>query len=69
MSAKTDLATILNKKMDRKDFLRNVAIGLVAVTGVTSVVRAFTPSQGGSQTASAPQGYGSSAYGGVKKTS
>lgn len=72
MSVKTDVAAILNQKMDRKDFLRNVAVGLVAVTGVTTVLRTFTPTSTRRSTATAavPQGYGASAYGGsAKKTS
>lgn len=70
MSVKKDFNAILNQKMDRKDFLRNVAIGLVAVTGATTVLRAFTPhSSRRATTAAAPQGYGASAYGGGTKTS
>lgn len=68
MSAKTDFSALLNKKMDRKDFLRNVAIGVVAISGITTLIRAFAPSQSSvSRTAAAPHGYGDSAYGGSKK--
>lgn len=67
MSAKTDLNALLNKKMDRKDFLRNIALGLVVITGVTTVLRAFAPTPSRrEETMSAPQGYGASAYGGSK---
>lgn len=68
MLAKTELNTLLNKKMDRRDFLRNVAIGLVAVSGLTAALRAFAPAPSAApQTAAAsPRGYGDSAYGGTK---
>ena len=70
MSVKKDIGALLDTKMDRKDFLRNVAVGLVAVTGVATALRAFAPKPAGQSTAVAPQGYGASAYGGAtNKTS
>ncbi|QHN43202.1 hypothetical protein GII36_05120 [Candidatus Mycosynbacter amalyticus] len=69
MSVKTDFAAILSQKMDRKDFLRNVAIGLVAVTGVTTVLRTFAPrpADTNQRVSAVPQGYGAAAYGGAEK--
>ncbi len=69
MALKTDISTLLNAKMDRKDFLKHVAIGMVAVTGLSTMLRALTPTQQQSRkvsSASSAAGYGSSAYGGVK---
>lgn len=65
-----DASKILDKEMNRKQFLRNVGIGIVAFTGITAVLRAVSqlPSDApraavGSATAA---GYGSSVYGGEK---
>ena len=58
-SIKIQLGEILDKKMDRRDFLKHIAIGLVALTGANTALRLLSPQQrniGG--------GYGSSAYGG-----
>lgn len=63
MAIKTEIDALLGQKMDRKDFLRNVGIGLVAVTGLTTILRALTPAQHSQQ---ATMGYGGSAYGGSK---
>lgn len=69
MALKTELNVLLNKKMDRKDFLRHAAIGVVAVTGLSAILRTVVPSPAQKQKtvgAAAPQGYGSSVYGGTK---
>lgn len=67
MVVKTEINALLNKKMDRKDFLKSIAIGLVAVTGVSAALRSFAPVPAKErQTAAAPQSYGGSAYGGTK---
>lgn len=67
MALKTQVATILNKKMDRQDFIKHVAIGVVALSGAGAALRVL----GGSKpkTSNANLGYGSSAYGGTKKVS
>jgi hypothetical protein len=62
MIYKQQVTAILNKKMDRKDFIKNVAIGMVALTGAGAVLRLLAPAQSQqSQT-----GYGGSAYGGSR---
>mgnify|MGYP003606049654 CR=1 FL=1 len=65
MAIKTQVSAILNKKMDRQDFIKQVAVGMVALTGASSALRLLAPKQeqhhSGSRSAS---GYGSSAYGG-----
>lgn len=67
MAVKQELNTLLNKKMDRKDFLKSVAIGVVAISGVSAVLRAVAPAPV-KRSVSVSNGYGSSPYGG-KKTS
>jgi hypothetical protein len=55
----------LNQKMDRKQFLKSVGAGLIAVVGVGTVVRVLqqqTSQQ--SQHNASTMGYGSSVYGG-----
>ncbi|MGH7197104.1 MAG: hypothetical protein ACREGJ_05080 [Candidatus Saccharimonadales bacterium] len=59
---KPQLNDLLQKRMDRKDFIKHVAVGLVAMTGVTAAIKAmYTPPQG------RPQAYGASAYGGARR--
>lgn len=62
-SAKEQLNIPLSKKMDRKDFLKNVAIGLVAVTGLGSALRLLSSPKQTSNSGSS-DGYSGSAYGG-----
>ena len=61
MAIKTQVNAILNKKMDRQDFLKHVAMGVVAISGASAALRVFSPTQ-----KSASSGYGGAAYGGVK---
>jgi len=59
---KNDIDKLLQKEMDRKGFLRHVAIGFAAIAGITTVAKTLSTlsSNGKSQS----MGYGSSAYGG-----
>jgi hypothetical protein len=59
MAIKTQVNAILNKKMDRQDFIKHVAIGIVAISGAGSALRLLAPKQQKADT-----GYGGSAYGG-----
>jgi hypothetical protein len=61
MAAQTPINELLQKRMDRKDFLKHVALGMAVLTGTASVIKLFRPQQTGSG-----PGYGASAYGGVK---
>lgn len=70
-----DTTKLLDKPMDRKQFLRNVGVGIVALTGLTAAIRAIgqtdmsqVPARAGSKAASqaTAYGYGGSVYGGVK---
>lgn len=62
-TVKEQLDILLNKKMDRKDFIKQTTIGIVALTGFGTALRLLSPpkqpSNGGSS-----DGYGGSAYGG-----
>lgn len=63
MALKTQVSAILNKKMDRQDFIRHVAIGIVAVSGAGAALRLLAPTKQKQRT----NGYGASAYGGSPK--
>ena len=62
MAIKTQVSAILNKKMDRQDFLKHVAIGVVALSGAGTALKLLAPKQA----KSVDGGYGGSAYGGLK---
>jgi len=56
---------ILQKKMDRKDFLKHMAMGVAVITGTAGVVKLLKPqNKSASQQASAAYAYGASTYGG-----
>ncbi|USN96755.1 MAG: hypothetical protein H6797_00955 [Candidatus Nomurabacteria bacterium] len=56
---KTQVSDLLNKQMDRQDFLKHVGIGLIAITGLSSALRFLSIQQH-----KVEGGYGSAAYGG-----
>lgn len=60
---KPDVNSLLQKKMDRKDFLKHVGIGFVVLTGAMTVIKTLNSFGSHPQN----QGYGSAAYGGTKK--
>lgn len=62
MAIKTQFNAILNKKMDRQNFIKHVAVGIVAVSGAGSALKLLSSSKPKSQDV----GYGDSAYGGAK---
>lgn len=61
---------ILQKRMDRKDFLKHVGIGVAVMTGAAGLVKMLNAQEqnGSRQTAGVENrqsmGYGASAYGG-----
>lgn len=62
---KTQIVELLQKEMDRKDFLRHVGIAVAVIVGLPTLLSALSRLQSGSikqQTV----GYGSSSYGGNK---
>lgn len=61
MSFKQDFTAILDKEMDRKDFIKHLGIGLLALTGLSTVLQNLAPVRERHSS-----GYGGSAYGGRK---
>lgn len=59
MQTPTQINELLQKQMDRKDFLKHVALGVAVLTGTAGVVKMFRPQQ-----QQVGMGYGASAYGG-----
>lgn len=57
---KDQLYDLLNKPMDRKEFLKHVGMGFATLVGVAGVIKAIKPQ------AVSNLGYGSSVYGGRK---
>lgn len=59
---------IFQKRMDRKDFLKHVAMGVAVITGTAGVVKLLNPQQQqlavSQKHPAVSTGYGSSAYGG-----
>jgi len=59
---------ILQKRMDRKDFLKHIGMGVAIITGTAGVIKMFKPSSNNvsktPQKQSVAMGYGASAYGG-----
>lgn len=63
MSVKTQINAILNKKMDRQDFIKHLAVAAVALSGAGAALRLLSQKQPSS--AIRTDGYGGSAYGGI----
>lgn len=63
MAIKPQVAALLDKKMDRTDFIKHVAVGILAFSGIAGALRTL----GVSQPNSSAQSYGGSAYGGSKQ--
>lgn len=55
---------ILQKRMDRKDFLKHVAMGAAVITGAAGVVKLLKPNAFSQFDKPVSLGYGSSTYGG-----
>lgn len=62
---KDELDSLLQKKMDRRDFLKHLGIGFAAITGIAAVLKTMNSLGGKSQTKTV--GYGSSTYGNKKQ--
>lgn len=65
MALRSQLTVLLNKKMDRADFLKHLAVGVVALTGVGGVLRTLGESPQSPKTSQ--QAYGNSTYGGSRQ--
>jgi hypothetical protein len=66
MAIKQDVNVLLMKKMDRKEFLKHVGVGIIAMTGIAAILRSVSSEFGGSKATSATS-YGGSVYGGGAK--
>lgn len=60
---KNDVEKLLQKEMDRKGFIKHVAIGFAAIAGVTAMAKTLSTMAGNK---SQSVGYGSAPYGGTK---
>lgn len=58
---KKDLQQLLEKQVDRKDFLKHLGFGVVALTGVTALTKSMNGFGGPRQQTS---GFGAGVYGG-----
>lgn len=58
---KKDFDALLQKQMDRRDFLKHVGVGFVALSGVAVLVKTLNTLSGPKQQTA---GYGASVYGG-----
>jgi hypothetical protein len=64
---KAHVNQLLQKEMDRKDFLRHIGVAAAIVIGIPALLKALSQLQSGSATKSVSSfGYGSSPYGGNK---
>ena len=59
---KNDIDKLLQKEMDRKGFIKHVAIGFAAIAGITAVAKTLSTMTNSGKSQSS--GYGSSVYGG-----
>ncbi len=55
---------ILQRRMDRKDFLKQVGMGVVVITGLAGVIKLLKPQEQNKGATVAAGGYGASVYGG-----
>lgn len=68
---KAQVGQLLQKEMDRKDFLRHIGVAAAVVVGVPTLIGAISRLQNGSTSPlgdgqGSGYGYGTSAYGGNK---
>ena len=61
---KAQVGQLLEKEMDRKDFLRHVGVAAAVIVGVPTLLNAISRLQAGPVRDAQQVGYGSSAYGG-----
>jgi hypothetical protein len=66
MAIKQELGILFNKEMDRGQFLKHIAVGAIAVTGATAIIKAIN-GVNNTMTPAKPtvtrRGYGNSGYG------
>jgi len=64
MSIQNEVHALLQKKMDRRDFIKHVGIGFAAVLGIGAVIRAMSSMNGSNKST---VGYSTGVYGGSPK--
>jgi hypothetical protein len=63
---KDEVDSLLQKPMNRLDFLKHIGIGIAAITGAAMVVKTMNGLGSSSSTKKQALGYGSAGYGGKK---
>ncbi len=72
MVFKQEFDTLLTKKMDRKDFLKHVIVGIVSLTGIAALIRTMSAMNtvgGVSTKVTRKSGYGRAGYGSKHESS
>jgi hypothetical protein len=64
MNIQNDMQKLLQKEMDRKDFIKHVGIGFAAILGITTILKTISTMSGSQKTV----GYSSGVYGGNGKS-
>ncbi|HSX45362.1 MAG TPA: hypothetical protein VLF39_04650 [Candidatus Saccharimonadales bacterium] len=67
MVQQKNIQKLLNKPMDRRQFLAHVGAGLLIITGFSGLIRGLLDFGGGQHHHTVIHGFGSSPYGGNKK--
>ena len=67
MHVQDEIQKLMQKDMDRKDFLKHVGVGFATIAGFTTVLKTIT-TLNGSQQQSMASGYGGGAYGGASRS-
>ncbi|HEU0266368.1 MAG TPA: hypothetical protein VFQ70_01965 [Candidatus Saccharimonadaceae bacterium] len=63
---KDQLASLLGKEMDRKEFLRVIGVGAMLLVGGSAILSALSHLTGTKPGVQSNGGYGASAYGGQR---
>lgn len=61
----TQINQLLQKRMDRKDFLKHVALGVAVLSGGAALIKTLHQQPTANKQSQMATGYGSSVYGGV----
>ena len=64
MKTPESITALLQKPMDRRDFIQHIGVALLLATGGGMIIRSLGGLRGQSESKPSAGGYGSSAYGG-----
>lgn len=64
MGIQSEVHALLQKKMDRRDFIKHVGIGFAAILGISTIIRAMSSMNGSGKST---VGYSAGVYGGTPK--